>query len=342
MKIKGIGLKWLVMLQFVSESIFLVLLIMTVTASSSHSASMGWKPEKNVEIVTGSTPGGGLDRTARLIQKVWQEKRMVDAAVTVVSKPGGGNAVSWAYLNRHVGDGHYLSITSLSLLTNHITGSNPLKHTDVTPIAQLFSEYLAFAVNGDSPIKTGKDLVDRLKKDPKSLSIAITPSVGGSNHIAVGLVMKSAGVDIKKLKTVVFNSGGEGTIALLGGHVDLFAVSAANFLEQVKAGKVRIVAICSPQRLGGALADIPTWKEQGINVVFGTWRGVIGPKGMNEAQIAYWEEKFTKLVQTVEWKKELENNLFVDTFMKSNESKKYLEAQYNELKDVLIALGVAK
>lgn len=339
---KIIGLKWRVMLQFLSGSIFLLLLLISVTPLISHSASMGWKPEKNVEIITGSTPGGALDRTARLIQKIWQEKRMVDATITVVSKPGGGNAVSWAYLNRHVGDGRYLSITSLSLLTNYITGSNPLKHTDVSPIAQLFSEYLAFAVNVDSPIKTGKDLIDRLKKDPKSLSIAIAPSIGGSNHIAAGLVMKAAGVDIKKLKTVVFNSGGEGTIALLGGHVDMFAVSAANFLEQFKAGKLRLVAICSPRRLGGALAAIPTWKEQGINVVFGTWRGVIGPTGMNEAQIAYWEEKFTELVQSVEWKKELENNLFVDTFMKSKESKKYLEGQYNELKDVLINLGVAK
>lgn len=319
-----------------------VLLVLALATSHGYSASSNWKPEKNVEIVTGSGPGGGLDRTARTIQKVWQDKNLLDVPITVVSKPGGTNALSWAYLNSHSGDGHYLSITSLSLLTNHITGSNPLRHSDITPIAQLFSEYISFAVRADSPIKTGKDLIDVLRKDLKSLSFGIAPGLGAAGHLGACIVLKSAGIDIKRLRNVVFNSGGTATTALLGGHVDIVPLSVQNFAPQVEAGKLRLIAIASPQRMEGSLANVPTWREQGIGAVFDTWRGVIGPKGLAPAQVAYWEDIFAKLAQTDEWKRDLKNNLWISSYMNSADSKKFLDAQYSELRALLTELEMAR
>lgn len=326
---------------FVGISI-LVLLVLAFATPRGYSTSPNWKPENNVEIVTGSGPGGGLDRTARTIQKIWQDKKMLDVSVTVVSKPGGTNALSWVYLNSHPGDGHYLSITSLSLLTNHITGSNPLRHSDITPIVQLFSEYIGFAVKGDSQIKTGKDLIDLLKKDPKSLSFGIAPGLGAAGHLGAGIVLKSAGIDIKRLRNVVFNSGGAATTALLGGHVDVVPLSVQNFAPHVEAGKLRLIAIASPERMGGSLANVSTWREQGLNAVFDTWRGVIGPKGLTPAQVAYWEGTFAKLTRTDEWKRDLKNNLWMSSYKNSRESKKFLDDQYNELKALLTELEMAR
>lgn len=315
---------------------------LAITPAPVEAQSALWQPDKNVELIVGTTPGGGFDRTARSIQRIWQDRKIVDVVVSVVNKPGGGNAVAWTYLNQHAKDGHYLSISSPNLLTNHITGKSSLSHADVTPIAHLFDEYISFVVNVDSPLGTGKDVVARLKKDPGSLSLALATALGNANHIAIGMVAKAAGIDVKKLKVVVFNSASEAIVALLGGHVDVVATPPSNAAPQMKAGKVRIIAVCSPQRLGVPLSSVPTWKEQGIDAVFANGRGVIGPKGLAPALVAYWEKAFAKLNATNEWKEFVDGTVGTRNYMNSGESRVYLEAQYRDLKSLLSDLGLAK
>jgi putative tricarboxylic transport membrane protein len=294
-----------------------------------------------VEIVIPTGPGGGTDRVGRLIQKIWQENAWVKTS-TVLNRPGGGGTIAWTYLNQHQNDGHYLSIAPLFLLTNHITGRSKLNFSDFTPVALLTSENVAFMVKVDSPIKDGRDFVERLRKDPSSLSLAIGGTTGGSNHIALGLLMKAAGGDIKKLKIVVFNSTGESVAALTGGHVDVLTAAANMAARQSRQGEVRVIAIAAPNRLGGALANVPTWKEQGLDVVADQWRSVIGPRGMTSQQLAFWDKVFSKLVATDDWKQYLARSLVENNYMSSAQALEFMNKEYETLKAALGELGLAK
>jgi putative tricarboxylic transport membrane protein len=305
-------------------------------------AAAQWKPERNIEIIVGTGPGGGQDKTARTVQHLLTDKRFIEAPVTVVNKPGGGGAVGWAYLNQHAGDAHYAVVGTTTLLTSQITGRSPVGFTDITPLAMLLSESVALSVRQESPLLTGKDLVERLKKDASSVSASIGSSVGGPNHIAFALIAKAAGGDVKKLKTVVFQGGGEAITATLGGHVDLISSAANNVIPHLAAGKMRVLGIAAPQRLGGVFAKVPTWKEQGIDVQITNWRMLAGPKGLTAAQIAYWDGALAKLVKTDEWKKDLDNNVFENTYMNSDETRRYLKAQYDQFHAALSEVGLAK
>ena len=304
--------------------------------------SPAWAPTKPVEMLVGVSPGGGIDRTARVIQKIMQDKRLVEMPVNVVNKPGGGSTIVQAYLNMHAGDAHYYEITATSLLTNHITGKTALSHRDFTPLVMLYDEYLGFAVGFDSPIKDGKQLLEALKARTDGLPIGIATSAGNTNHIAAGIVAKAAGADVKKLKVVVFGSGGEAMTALLGGHVGLVVTPAANLIPHAQNGRMRVLAVAAPRRVPGGLAQVPTWREQGVDAVVANWRPIIGAKGLSPAQIAYWENVFARVVASDDWKNEVERAGGVHHFMGSRELSAYFDAQYAQFRVVLTELGLAR
>jgi putative tricarboxylic transport membrane protein len=263
----------------------------------------------------------------------------------VVNKAGGGGTIGWTYMSLHPRDAQYLAIGSPALLTNHIMGKSALSHADFKPLAMLISEYTAFAVSANSPIKTGKDLIARLRADPRSVSVAISTSIGSGNHVAIGKVGKAAGVDIAKLRLVIFNATGEAITAVIGGHVDLVPATASSILPYAQgAGKggLRIIAIAAPQRAGGVLADVPTWREQGVNVVQDSFRAVMGAKDLTAAQIAYWDGVFGALARSPAWKKDVEDNYCVSNYQPSAEAAKYLAAEYDDFKMELKDLGVTK
>jgi putative tricarboxylic transport membrane protein len=227
------------------------------------------------------------------------------------------------------------------VLTNYIMGTSPLNYTDFTPIASLFNEYIVFSVNAASPIRTGKDLIERLKKDPKSVRIGFA-STGGASHIAAVLLNKMIGGNARDLTAVAFKGSADAITNLLGGHLDLVTFPASGASAYVTAGTMRLVGAAAPQRFGGALAGVPTWKEQGVDLVFGTWRAIMGPKGMPAPQIAYWENALRKVTETTEWKADLEKNLWSDDFVTGGQFRKDLEKDYADMKAVLGELGLAK
>lgn len=304
--------------------------------------AQAWKPEKAVEIIVGTSPGGPQDRTGRLIQRILQEQKLVPAPVNVVNKAGGGGVIGLTYLSQHPGDGHYLFVNSITLFTNAVAGRTPLAYTDFTPIAVLGVEYVGVAVRAESPIKNGRDLAERLKKDPASLSVSIGTTFGNATHVSFALAMKAAGADIRKLKAVVFNSGGDAMTALLGGHVDAMASAPSTLLEQIKAGKVRMLAIGAPQRLGGDLSGIATWKELGVDAGFELWRGLAAPKGLTRAQIQFWDDALGKLVRTEEWKSDLARFAMENVYRNSAETARYWKTQHDEVKAAFTELGLAK
>jgi len=315
---------------------------LAVVAAPALAQSDAWNPSRNVEIVVGVGPGGGIDRTARLVQRILQDRKLLDVTASVVNKPGGGGRIAQAYLDQHAGDAHYLQITATSLLTNHILGKSKHGYGEVTPVAMLYDEYIGFAVTADSPIASGKDLVQALRDRASELPIGIATSAGNTNHIAAGLVAKAAGIDVRTLKVVVFNSGGESMRQLLGGHVALVITPSANLIGHIQQGRMRGLAIAAPARLEGPLASVPTWKEQGVGAVVANWRPIVGPKEFSRAQVAYWEGVILKVTDTPEWKAELARTGGVSHYLASDALKRFFESQYADFKAVLTDLGLAR
>lgn len=313
-----------------------------LAALPATAAAQSWKPDRNIEIVVNTAPGSGPDTTGRSMQKLLGEHRLVEAPITVVNKPGGGGAIAYNYLNQHAGDGHFIAIVSKSFLTNHIAGRSPIGYADVTPLAILFEEYITVAVKADSPIRSGREIVERLKKDPGAVSFGVATSLGNSNHQSVAMPLKGAGIDLRKTKVVVFQSGGQAITALLGGHVDVVPGSVGLMKKHVEAGTLRLVAVAAPQRLAAPLAETPTWKEQGAEAVVSNWRGLAGPKGMTREQVAYWDNAIGAFTRTAAWKKELANRGWSDEYKNSAETRKVMEADYSELKAFLTHLELAK
>jgi putative tricarboxylic transport membrane protein len=315
---------------------------LALVAPAAALAAATWAPSQPVEIVVGTSAGSGSDNTARWMQRWMQERKLVEVAVNVVNKPGGGGTIAATYVNQHSGNGHYLLVSSPSLLTNFIAGRSAIRYSDMTPLAQVGSESVVFTVRAESPLKSALELAQRLKADPASLSFSIGIAVGSHNHIATAEVAKSQGADIRKLKVVAFSGSADGITALLGGHIDVSASPASAVLAHVKAGKLRTLAVSSEQRLTGDLASVPTWTELGIRALSANWRSVLGPRGLSEQQVAYWDDVLSRLVRLPEWRQDLEARLVEPTYLNSRDTRKRMDAEHALLTGVLTELGLAK
>jgi putative tricarboxylic transport membrane protein len=326
---------WRIMLQSATAVVAGIVLATAATAAVAQT----WKPEKAVEVVVSSAPGGSNDRVARIIQRIAQEQKLVAVPITVLNKPGGNQTISRAYINQNPGDAHYLDIGNPTLISNQVSGRQ--QFSDFTPIALMINEFTAFTVRVDSPLRDAQDLIAQLKKDPDSIAIGVS-NRGGTNHLALSLLAKAGGVDARRLKVVVFKTNAEGLTAMLGGHIQLVSSAVATAVGQMRDGKARIISVSAPQRMGGDLAQVPTLREQGYDVSLSNWRAIIGPRGLSAAQVAYWEQVLEKVVATDEWKAVLEKQFWDGNFLRSREFGKYMEHEYAQTKAIMTELGLAK
>ncbi len=320
----------------------LIMLSAALTTAATSTCAETWRPAQHIELVVPTSAGSGSDGHAREIERYLREKVLVERPVSVVNKPGGGGAIGLVYLNQRAGDGHLLMVTGPTLLTNHITGRNTTGPKDVTPLALLGSESVVFAVRADSRLNNARELGDILRRDPASVSIALANALGNNQHIATGMVVKAVGGNVRALKVVVFNSSAEIITALLGGHVDAIATSAATALPHHKTGKVRVLAVLAEQRLANAFPDAPTWAELGVSGMAPNFRIVVGPRALAHEQVQYWDQVFGRLVKLDEWKRYLAARLVEDAYADSKQTKDFIERQYAELRTVLSELGLVK
>jgi putative tricarboxylic transport membrane protein len=297
--------------------------LLSCAATIVSAAEPAWKPTRPVELVATNAPGGGSDRILRLMVKVLHEQKAMDVPVNPVNKPGGGGAVAYAYISQQA-DGHHLVLANKSMITTNIVGRGP-SYSEFTPVANLFSEYISVTVKPDSPVKNGADLIERLKKDVTSLSLGIATSIGNPNHQGVAAALSLAGIDIKKTRNAIFPSGGAATTAMMGGHVDVAPVTASFAASLLRNGQVRVIAVAAPKRLGGVLADVPTWREQGYDAVVSNFRIFLGSKKMTPPQVAYWEHALRRLSDSGEWKKELADNFWPNDFMPGADARKLMD-----------------
>jgi putative tricarboxylic transport membrane protein len=323
-----------------SSIVCFIALCAAFPGAAAHGETL-WRPSKPIEIISPSAPGGSTDTTARVIQTIMQQHRLANVPLAVVNKAGGNQTVAIAYLNQHMGDGHYFAIASPALNANYLTGVSDLRYLDVTPLALLSSEYTVFTVAAQSPIKRMADLAEQLKNAPDSIAIGMTTR-GGTNHVVLCLAAKAMGVDVKQLKAVSFKSNGESITALLGRHIQMVVSTVAASIEQVMSNNARYLAIGSPRRMTGSLASTPTLREQGIDVVKANWRLAAGPKQLSAAEIAYWEDALRRMTRSADWRKALDDEYWADSFTTGAELTKFLESEFAEDKKVLGELGLGK
>ena len=300
-----------------------------------------WEPQHNVEFVVPTEAGSTMDVLARSIQKIWQQMHAVNVSMTVEARSGAGGAVAWTYVSRKTGDGHYIAISGPTLLANSLLGVGDLNYKDITPIAQLFTEYTVFAVRADGPIKTGADLVNAMRTS-STLSIGVAPGFGGSNHVAVLKLAHAANIDPTKLAIAPYRGANESVQALLGGHIDVAPATLSALLPFLESGKLRAVAVAAPHRLAGAQSDIPTWKEQGFDAVEGNWRGIVGPQNLTPAELAYWNTRVGELVKTDDWAQVLKQYHWDADYADAAGSKRFLDARYQELQSTFANLHLSK
>lgn len=310
--------------------------------SAGMANAADWKPTKPIEIIAPAGPGGGWDLLARTMQKVLTEEKLVDQPILVTNKPGGGGASGWNYLKSKSGQGEFLAATSPLILQNNLLGKSDLTYKDFMPLANLMAEWEVVAVKADAPWKNGKEFFEAMKKDPTNMHIGVGPALGNDDHIQFLTLAKAFGADPKKVKFVVYpNTAAEQIPALLGGHIKAITISLAETMEQVKAGKLRILGVSAPKRIPD-LPNVATWKEQGIDFVFPHWRGVFAAPGLSPEQQKFWNDTMTKMTASAGWKNALKTLDWDSYYQNTAEHTAFLEQQDKLMKGILSDVGLIK
>jgi putative tricarboxylic transport membrane protein len=259
----------------------------------------------NIKTMIPANPGGGWDATGRALGKAILDAKAADT-VQYDNKGGAAGVIGLAqFVNASKGDANAMMMTGAVMLGGIIASKPTVGLDKATPLARITSEYNVFVVPADSPLKTMKDVVEQLKRDPGSVKWG-GGSKGSTEHISASMLAGKVGVDPKKVNYVAFRGGGEATAAILGGNVTVGGSGYSEFAEYIKAGKMRPIGVTSEKRLPGI--NVPTMKEQGFDVVLGNWRGVYGAPGITAAQRAALTEIIVKATKSKSWAEDLDKN----------------------------------
>jgi putative tricarboxylic transport membrane protein len=305
--------------------------------TAAATAAPTWTPTKASELVVQAAAGGGSDIFARKIADVLTKEKIVSQPINVVNKPGGSGAVAYSYVKQKQGDPHFLATVTLSYLTTPLQSNAGYSYTELTNLVTLAVDDFVAVVKDDAPYKDLKELVAAAKsKGPKQIKVGGT-QVGSSDSIIPALIEQAAGV---QFNYITFTSGGEVNAALLGGTVDFAIANPAEALSLVQGKKLRAIASFSPQRLKGW--DVGTAKEQGIDVTWEQFRGIVAPGGLKDAEQKYWTDALVQMTKSSDWQKYLDDNTLRPLVKTGADVKKYLDDQTASLKIVLTKLGVIK
>ena len=296
-----------------------------------------WAQAANLKMMLPANPGGGWDTTGRALGKALQDAG-VASSVSYDNKGGAAGAIGLAqFVNANKGDPNALMTMGAVMLGGIITGKPPVSLTQATPIARLTSEYNVFVLPASSPLKTMKDVVEQMKKDPGSVKWG-GGSRGSTEHIAAAMIAREVGVDPSKINYVAFRGGGEATAAILGGNVTVGGSGYSEFSEYITTGKMRAIAVTADARLKGL--DIPTLKEQGINVVIGNWRGVYAAAGITPEQRKAITEMIVKATKSKAWAEAIEKNNWTPALLTGKDFENFVDNEFASLRAVMVKSGM--
>ncbi len=291
----------------------------------------------NLKMMIPANPGGGWDTTGRALGKALQEAG-VASTVTFENKGGAAGAIGLAqFLNAAKGDGNAIMVMGAVMLGGIITGKQPVTLTQATAVARLTSEYNVFVLPESSPLKTMKDVVEQMKRDPGSVKWG-GGSRGSTEHIAAAMIAREVGVDASKINYVPFRGGGEATAAILGGNVTVGGSGYSEFQQYIESGKMRAIAVTSATRLKGV--NVPTLKEMGINVEIGNWRGIYGAPGISADQRKALVEMIVKATKTKAWAEAMEKNNWTSALLTGKEFEDFVDRDFASLRATMVKSGM--
>ena len=298
---------------------------------------MSARAATSMKMMIPANPGGGWDNTGRALGKALQDAG-VAASVTYDNKGGAAGAIGLAqFVGGNKGDPNAVMVMGAVMLGGIITRKPPVSLSQATPIARLTTEYNVFVVPAASPLKTMKDVVEQMKKDPGSVKWG-GGSRGSTEHIAAAMIAREVGVDPSKINYVAFRGGGEAIAAILGNNVTIGGSGYSEFAEYIKTGKMRAIAVTADARIKGV--DVPTLKEQGINVVIGNWRGVYGAGGISPEQRKGLTETIVKATKSKSWAESLEKNGWTPALLAGAEFEKFVDDEFASLRAVMVKSGM--
>ncbi|MTH64976.1 Bug family tripartite tricarboxylate transporter substrate binding protein [Paracoccus shanxieyensis] len=290
-------------------------------------------------IIAPANPGGGWDQTARTMQQVMQEDG-ISPSTQVQNVPGAGGTIGLAqFASQMKGNPDALIVGGYVMVGAILTNNSPVSLKDVTPIARLTGEYEAIVVPAASDIQDMAGLVAKLKENPGAVSWA-GGSAGGTDHIAVGMIAKAAGVDPTKINYIAYSGGGEALAAILGNQVTAGVSSLGEFEAQVKAGTLRLLAISAPERVEGV--DAPTLKEAGLDIELQNWRMVAAAPGLSDDQKAKVTADIEKMVKSENWQKQLSDKGWMDTYLSGAAFDEQLAKDEAATQAILKDIGLVK
>jgi putative tricarboxylic transport membrane protein len=300
-----------------------------------------WKPTQTITYGIGVAPGGSVDLYARGIKNALETLNLVNGQTIVTdNKPGAGGLIALQQLQRSRGNAHHLGTFHTGSLAGQVTGILKADMREFVPVAMLVEETTLVAVRADSPLKTAKDLVDALKRDPTSIKIAVAPLKGLNTHLAIAKPLKVAGIDITKLTVVPFRSSADSMSALLGGHVDVVSATGPTVVPMAQAGKVRILVSAAPVRGTGPLAAVPTWREQGVAADYVSYNGVLLAPAVDAEQIRFWEQALRQVAASKDWIALVEKSGNKPMFKGYVDSHRYLQDELKATQALVAELGL--
>lgn len=299
-----------------------------------------WLPERDIELIAGTPAGGGQDRPARALIACLEAGALAGHPVRLHNIPGTGGSKGWDALLGQRGNPHVLAINSPPLLTNRQLGIRGYDHDALTPLANLYTEYIAFVVRVDSPIRDGRDFLQRIGGDTGGCRIALATALGNTNHMALAQVTRHAGGNTRALRINVFESALHAVDDVIAQQAEVGVITAVSAAPALADGRMRAIAVAAPQRLSGPYAETPTWKELGVDCAIGTWRGVIGAADLTPAQINWWRQALRAATLTPEWQATLAGQFWGDTWLDGDALQRFLDQERVQLGSRLRELGL--
>ncbi|WP_319476572.1 tripartite tricarboxylate transporter substrate-binding protein [Marispirochaeta aestuarii] len=297
-------------------------------------------PKGALDFVAPSGAGGGWDLTIRTVAKVLKDTGLVKVPMPVRNNPGAGGAVHLASLQEKPKADNIITVYSPPLILTKLSGSTDLNYENVTPLANLIADYAVFVVKADSKYNSIMDVMNDLKKDPKSVKIGGTSSAGSMDHIQFLIMAKAAGVkNLRQIDYVNFNDSGAAQV--MGGHIDLFSTGLSEVRGLIESGDLKALAQTSDHRVGeGVVAAIPTCMEAGIPETFVNWRGLFGPPEMPQYAVDFWVNTLNQMVKTEEWKQAKIKNGWDDYYMEGPEYLEFLKKVDQSYRGILDEIGM--